>query len=109
MNIYKEKGSTLEEILNTEFSDFWSANKDSIDVCKNCEYRYMCVDNRIPILRNSGSWYFNEECDYNPFISKWKGEKGYKNLLETGVISDQNGFKIDLIKLNSILKELWED
>jgi hypothetical protein len=59
----------------------------------------MCVDNRIPKQTKVGSWYYETECNYNPYISKWKGEGGYKTLIECGIVSNENGFKINHKKL----------
>jgi hypothetical protein len=109
MSIYNKQVKNLESILGKDYSDLWHANKDSIEVCNVCEYRYMCIDKRVPVKRNNDSWYFEEECDYNPFISKWKGEKWYKSLSESGITSNKDGFKINEMKLNSILSDLWED
>jgi hypothetical protein len=88
MSIYNKQVKNLESILGKDYSDLWHANKDSIEVCNVCEYRYMCIDKRVPVKRNNDSWYFEEECDYNPFISKWKGEKWYKSLSESGITSN---------------------
>ncbi len=88
----------------------WNVNKDKIDICKDCELRYMCLDDRKPIKKNINDTYFNNlECRYNPYIAKWEGEEGYKTLAECGVISDENGFYIDHDKIAEINKALWED
>ncbi len=84
------------------------AKKDDIDICKHCEFRYMCVDSRLPIKRNENEWYFDSECNYNPYIAKWQNEDGYKTLEQCGITSNQTGFKINRKKLNAINKELWE-
>lgn len=80
-----------------------------IDVCKDCEFRYMCVDAAIPNKRKDNSWYRSSECNYNPYISKWNNEEGYKTLSECGIIVGETGFSIDKEKLNTIINELWEE
>jgi hypothetical protein len=40
----------------------------------------MCTDSRIPIQTQDGTWHFETECAYNPYLAKWKGEKGYQPL-----------------------------
>lgn len=87
----------------------WFSKKDSTDVCKDCEFRHMCVDNRLPHQRTENEWYHQTECNYNPYIAKWQGEEGYRNLAECGVISNENGFSIDHEKIAEINKELWEE
>ncbi|PKH50528.1 hypothetical protein CXF68_07385 [Tenacibaculum sp. Bg11-29] len=93
----KEKDFTekiSKAIISKKFQKYWKVHKDICDVCKNCEFRYMCVDNRIPQQRKLNEWYHKTECNYNPFIAKWKKEKGYKSLEKTGVISNHNKFFI---------------
>ena len=85
----------------------WLSKKDSTDVCKDCEFRHMCVDNRLPYQRTEIEWYHKQECNYNPYIAKWKGEEGYRTLEECGVISNENGFSIDHEKIAKINEELW--
>jgi hypothetical protein len=86
-------------INNPVFQEFWEVKKSDCDVCKDCEFRYMCIDNRVPIKRNSNQWYHEKECSYNPYIAKWKGEKSYLNLHDCGIVSDSKGFNIDKNKL----------
>lgn len=102
--------SDLECIIASKtFETIYSLSKIKIDICKHCEFRHMCIDNRLPIKRNDKNWFMTTECNYNPYISKWKTEEGYKNLAECGVISNKNGFKINRKKINSINKALWGD
>lgn len=98
----------LKKIISTpEFQKYWNVHKDIQDVCKDCEFRYMCIDNKIPSQRTENEWYHKIECNYNPYIAKWEGEDGYKTLAECGVISNENGFSIDHEKIAEINKELW--
>ncbi|MCC6180269.1 MAG: grasp-with-spasm system SPASM domain peptide maturase [Bacteroidia bacterium] len=109
INNLKPPDDILKIINSIEFQKYWFIHKGIIDVCKQCEFRYMCVDNRIPLQRNEKEWYFDTECNYNPYIAKWRGEKGYKTLSECGVTSNQEGFKLNRKKINTINKELWGD
>lgn len=99
----------LSLIRSSKFQKNWKITKDSIDVCKDCEFRYMCVDNRIPIKRNQKEWYFESECSYNPYIGKWKDEEGFIPLNQCGVESGKNGFTIDRHKLHNINTNTWGD
>jgi hypothetical protein len=67
----------------------------------------MCTDNRVPFKRKKNEWFHKTECFFNPYISKWKEEEGYKTLSECGVISNENGFSIDHDKIAEINKVLW--
>ncbi len=93
----------LKEIISSpHFQKYWFVHKGLIDVCKECEFRHMCVDNRVPIERKSNEWYNSLECNYNPYIGKWEGEEGYLSLADCGVISNEKGFIIDHEKVRKI-------
>ncbi len=96
-------------LSNHEFIKYWHSRKSSTDVCKDCEFHNICLDNRTPSYRNLNEWYHELECQYNPYLSKWQGEEGYMSLKECGVISNKNGFQINHEKINEINKLLWED
>lgn len=100
--------SELNSIVTShEFQYLWKVRKDKCDICKDCEFRHMCVDNRLPYEREKDQWYHKTECNYNPYISKWKDEAGYRTLAECGVVSNEHGFSIDHEKIAAINKELW--
>lgn len=65
--------------------EYWNLSKYFLPICCKCEFRNMCVDSRLPVKTKLGKWYFGNECNYNPFISLWKGELGYKPLKEIGL------------------------
>lgn len=70
---------SLKSIVETkEFQRKWTITKDMIDICQDCEFRKICVDFRIPILKGK-KYYFedNTACSYNPYIGLWKNEEGY--------------------------------
>lgn len=69
---------TLENALNhTEFKKYWNLAKDSIEVCKDCEFRYICTDCRAYTERTNVN---NEgldtskplKCGYNPYTGEWE-------------------------------------
>ena len=109
INQLNDTSEILDIIATREFQKYWFVHKDIIDVCKQCEFRHMCVDNRVPKQRNDKGWFMETECNYNPYIAKWKDEEGYKTLSECGVQSNSEGFKINRKKINAINKELWGD
>ncbi len=98
---------SIDDIKKKNYTKYWKIHKDLIDVCKDCEFRYMCVDSRIPVLRKDKSYYYPQECNYNPYIAKWKGEKGFHSLEECGVYVNDNDMKIDNEKLLEIQNEIW--
>ena len=63
----------IEQILSeTDFCKLWLTRKDESIGCMDCEYRYVCSDNRIP-KKSLGDqyWSFDEPCAYNPYTSQW--------------------------------------
>jgi hypothetical protein len=75
--------SELKKVIeNPCFQKYWNAKKDDSIICRDCEYRYMCVDNRLPYLNMNKVWYHKIECNYNPYIAKWKGEEDYMTVKE---------------------------
>lgn len=92
-----------------EFVKYWYSSKSKTDVCKDCEFRNICVDNRVPLIRGTNEWYHETECQYNPYIAKWQGEDGYQSLEKCGILSNENGFHINYEKIDGINKHLWED
>jgi SPASM domain peptide maturase of grasp-with-spasm system len=64
----------LSIVSSTAFQKFWYIKKDDTEVCKDCEFRYMCVDSREPIQGKNGKWFYKEPCQYNPYSTKWSNE-----------------------------------
>jgi len=55
----------FEQIANDkEFQKLWYISKNKIDICKGCEFRYVCFDVREPKLNGNGSYYMIENCEY---------------------------------------------
>jgi SPASM domain peptide maturase of grasp-with-spasm system len=77
------KTDKIDSIIESSaFQKLWFVKKDEIEICKDCEFRYMCIDSRIPIKNQEGVWYHEKECNYNPYIAKWKSELGYITIKE---------------------------
>jgi SPASM domain peptide maturase of grasp-with-spasm system len=68
----------LEDVVKSEeFQKLWYIKKDDINVCKDCEFRYMCMDCRAYIKNPNDIYSQPAKCHYNPYIAKWKGQEGY--------------------------------
>lgn len=61
----------VDIIARTEFQSVWSMSKDKIDVCKDCEHRYICTDCRAFTVGNEydGKPF---KCKYDPYTALWK-------------------------------------
>lgn len=84
----------VDIVESPAFRRLWNVKKEDIDICHDCEFRFMCVDKRIPHKRADKKWYSNEECTYNPYICKEVKQDGYRSLEDTGVYTSSKGFKI---------------
>lgn len=63
-NIQEISLDNLKHVVNSsQFQKYWKINKDSIKECQNCEYRYMCTDNRLPLIDTNGNYYFKTKCE----------------------------------------------
>ncbi len=71
------KNLVLKELVSSEcYTQYWNVSKDKTEVCKDCEFRYMCIDSRTPVKNTAtGLFYFNSECSYSPYACKWDIKK----------------------------------
>lgn len=54
-----------------EFRRLWTINKDQIETCKDCEFRYICTDCRA-YVRVVGDLYSKPaKCAYDPYTAQW--------------------------------------
>jgi SPASM domain peptide maturase of grasp-with-spasm system len=61
--------NTLFEIVkNDNFSKYWNINKDQIETCKDCQFRYICSDCRAFVDNLYDKPY---KCNYDPYKNKW--------------------------------------
>ncbi len=67
------KDTTLEEALNhPDFKKYWNISKDQIEVCKDCEFRYICTDCRAYIEEPNNKYSKPLKCGYNPYTNVWE-------------------------------------
>jgi radical SAM protein with 4Fe4S-binding SPASM domain len=61
----------LEDVIRTDrFQELWRINKDVVDVCRDCEFRYICTDCRA--YTQTGGYYSKpRKCNYDPYEAKW--------------------------------------
>lgn len=108
---YIDNITNIEEfrsvLKNSLVSNYWYVSKQQCDICKICEFRNICVDNRLPSQREDGSWYHKIECNYNPFICKWFGEENYLSIDEMGITSNKEGFAMDKENIDKINANIW--
>jgi SPASM domain peptide maturase of grasp-with-spasm system len=72
------KDTTLEEALqHKDFKQYWNITKDEIEVCKDCEFRYICTDCRAYTERthtNKDQLDVSKplKCGYDPYTGEWE-------------------------------------
>ncbi|MFT5820082.1 MAG: hypothetical protein ACI8ZM_001316 [Crocinitomix sp.] len=82
MHIDKLSRSQIIEQIKENRPVHWDFKKDTIEICRECGFRYMCNDSEMVVVGQDGARYRKAECDYNPYIDKWKGDKDYLSLKE---------------------------
>lgn len=58
-------------ITNKKFLKYNNINKDKIDVCRDCEFRYVCHDCRAYISDKNNIYSKPSKCGYDPYSSSW--------------------------------------
>ena len=67
------KDTTLEEALDhPDFKKYWNITKDQINVCKDCEFRYVCTDCRAYTETPEDIYAKPLKCGYDPYTGKWE-------------------------------------
>ena len=58
--------SILDTINDQNFKKYWTIRKDEVQVCCNCEFRYVCSDCRVFIVHEENPFSKPSKCKYNP-------------------------------------------
>ncbi len=67
------KDTTLEAALNKPgFKKYWNITKDQIEICKDCEFRYICTDCRAYRENPEDIYSKPLKCGYNPYTAEWE-------------------------------------
>lgn len=73
------RGSKLKDLLKPSILNF---SKDEVEGCKDCEYRYLCIDCRPDSITDNfyeKPWY----CTYNPYEGTWMNFEEFKEHLKS--------------------------
>lgn len=61
----------LQDIVNqAAFQKAWFLRNDLIEVCKDCEYRFLCLDN-TEIIHDESGYKKVKPCVYDPYTMTW--------------------------------------
>lgn len=70
--------NSLEEAISQpDFKKYWNLTKDYIEICKDCEFRYVCTDCRAyteNAVKNKEGLNISKplKCGYNPYTGNWE-------------------------------------
>jgi SPASM domain peptide maturase of grasp-with-spasm system len=54
------------------FKRYWKLSKDKINICKDCEFRYICTDCRAYREDTNDALSKPLKCGYDPYTNKWE-------------------------------------
>lgn len=67
------KNNLIKEIIeNNEFKKLGKINKNEIQICQSCEFRYNCTDCRAYLLDENNIHSKPLKCGYNPQTCEWE-------------------------------------
>lgn len=73
---------SVDELKNFMINTEQSIHIDKVIVCKDCEFRFICVNDFKLIESDSGFFIKDAECDYNPYIGKFRGDENFMQVSE---------------------------
>lgn len=69
-NVYET--TIVDAIKHQQFTKNWYITKDQIEICKDCEFRYVCTDCRAYIENPENIYSKPIKCGYDPYTCKWE-------------------------------------
>ncbi|MCC3157473.1 grasp-with-spasm system SPASM domain peptide maturase [Hymenobacter sp. 15J16-1T3B] len=65
-----DQASLLPIAQQKRFQEIWGVSKDQINVCQDCEFRYICTDCRAYV--EAGPLSKPAKCTYDPYAAAWQ-------------------------------------
>ncbi|MEO5890276.1 MAG: grasp-with-spasm system SPASM domain peptide maturase [Ferruginibacter sp.] len=63
----------LSKAVNSAgFKDKWNIKKDQVEICRDCEFRYVCSDCRAYVEEPGNIYSKPLKCGYNPYTCEWE-------------------------------------
>lgn len=71
-----EETTLRQAFQHKDFKKYWGVTKDNVEVCKDCEFRYVCTDCRAYTERSHIDKKGLDvskplKCGYNPYTNEW--------------------------------------
>ncbi|MGE0568121.1 MAG: grasp-with-spasm system SPASM domain peptide maturase [Bacteroidia bacterium] len=62
----------IEKLVQKKgFKKYWNINKDKVSICKDCEFRYICMDCRAYTVDENDLYSKPKKCNYDPYKGLW--------------------------------------
>jgi len=58
-------------VMDEKFRELWEVNKDQVEVCRDCEFRYICPDCRAWVRLSEEKFAKPSKCGYDPYTGIW--------------------------------------
>lgn len=90
------KGHSIVAMVESEeVQKIWTLTKDHIEKCKNCEFRYACLNSQI--FRKSVNKYSSQpmNCFYNPDKGEWEKKDVIEKMFHPLSISSSGSIQIN--------------
>jgi SPASM domain peptide maturase of grasp-with-spasm system len=62
-------------IASDGFTQLWSVTKDQVEICRDCEFRYVCTDCRAHLSDPGNPLSKPAKCAYDPYTATWSGRQ----------------------------------
>lgn len=59
-------------VADEEFRRLWEVNKDQVEICRDCEFRYICPDCRAWVRTSDEKFAKPSKCGYDPYTGTWQ-------------------------------------
>lgn len=86
-------------VTRRDFQSLWEINKDQIEVCRDCEFRYVCTDCRAFITDPDDRYSKPSKCAYDPYTATWgdgsSTPEGASRIAPDAVASGDGGLEED--------------
>ncbi len=64
--------SFQEAMHQPGFQDIWAVTKDQVEICRDCEFRYVCTDCRAFTQDGDAPYRKPARCGYDPYTATWR-------------------------------------
>lgn len=71
LNYGNVRHKSLLSVVDNKFKFYWNISKDNIEVCRDCEFRYVCTDCRAFISDKNNIRSKPSRCNYDPYKAEW--------------------------------------